>query len=440
MTKKGWQSMWRLMGVTVITLAAAGSLLVSACGGKKEGDKGTGGAQAAAGNATGVTATEVTIGQAAAFTGPSQRLGVEFWRGVTAAIMEANERGGIQGRKIKLVTSDDAYDAEKALPAVQKLVEQDKVFCLFGGVGTPTIAKVLPYVTGKFESEKLFYFSNFTGAQVQREPPHEKAVFNVRASYRDETKALVDAFVAAGKKKIGLWVQDDGYGQSGRDGVLRALKEHNLIATADTRYPRGQKFEDSNDASVKALMGSSQGTEAIIAVASYQAAAGFVRDARKAGFKGPIGNVSFVGPDQMLSLVKGAGGVPLDNLITSQVVPSYNDQGVLAVREYRAAMDKFKPMPTFVSGYDLGGNPYSFGSLEGYISGRAFVTILNKAGKELTRESFLAAAEQMGQFDLGLGAMAEFSATRHQALNYVWLTYAAAEGWMPVDPRASVIK
>jgi len=122
------------------------------------------------------------------------------------------------------------------------------------------------------------------------------------------------------------------------------------------------------------------------------------------------------------------------------VVPSYNDQGVLAVREYRAAMDKFKPMPTFVSGYDLGGNPYSFGSLEGYISGRAFVTILNKAGKELTRESFLAAAEQMGQFDLGLGAMAEFSATRHQALNYVWLTYAAAEGWMPVDPRASVIK
>jgi putative Ca2+/H+ antiporter (TMEM165/GDT1 family) len=142
-----------------------------------------------------------------------------MWRGATAAFAEANAAGGVNGRTVRLVVADDAYDAEKAAIAVGQLISREHVFALFGGVGTPTIVKALPVVLKHFNSDGLFYFANFTGAQTQREPPYAKAVFNVRASYREETKAMVDAFVAMGKTRIGIFVQDDAYGTSGRDGV-----------------------------------------------------------------------------------------------------------------------------------------------------------------------------------------------------------------------------
>jgi branched-chain amino acid transport system substrate-binding protein len=83
---------------------------------------------------------------------------------------------------------------------------------------------------------------------------------------------------------------------------------------------------------------------------------------------------------------------------------------------------------------------HSFGSLEGYLSARAFLAVLEKTGPGLTRMSFYAAAEGMGQFDLGVGAMAEFSPTRHQALDKVWFTYATADGWKPTESPSSVIR
>src|SRR6185369_201871 len=135
------------------------------------------------------------------------------------------------------------YDAEQAAPAALRLLGRDRVFILFGGVGTATILKVLPVVLRQNASEGLFQFANFTGAQPQREPPYDKVVINIRASYRQETRAMVDAFVAMGRKRIGIFVQDDAYGASGREGVKRALTAHSLVIAADTTYPRGQTYE-----------------------------------------------------------------------------------------------------------------------------------------------------------------------------------------------------
>ena len=393
----------------------------------------------------GFTDQEVVIGQPAAFSGPSAGLGIEMWRGASAAFAEANAAGGVNGRKLRLSVADDAYDAEKAAVAVAQLIARDHVFAVFGGVGTPTIVKALPVVLKHYLSDGLFYFANFTGAQPQREPPYDKAVFNVRASYREETRAMVDSFVKMGKKRIGIFVQDDAYGASGRDGVRRALKEHGLEVAADTSYPRGQAWDVPASQQLKILRDSN--VEAVIAVGSYQPCAALVRDARRAGWKVPIHNLSFVGADQMLRLLRTEEqthpGEPLTaNLIFTQVVPPYDDARVKLVGEYRAAMDRFHPARPEGIGdgsYDPGGK-LSFGSLEGYLSARVFLEILRRAGRDLTRRHFYQTAEAMGKFDLGLGVPLELSPARHQALDTVWFVTATRSGWQSTRDPGLVLR
>jgi branched-chain amino acid transport system substrate-binding protein len=387
----------------------------------------------------GVTSQEVTLGQSAAFSGTSAGLGVEMWRGAQAAFLEANStKGGTYGRKVRLLLADDAYDAEKAAYAAFQLIAKEKVFALFGGVGTPTIIKALPVVEKYFNSEGLFYFANFTGAQPQREPPFGHAVFNIRASYREEAKAMIDAFAQAGLKRIGVVLQDDAYGTSGRDAVKRALQPLHLAIAADTTYPRGQIFAASMDQQVALLRAAK--VDAIVAVGSYQACAALVRDARRSGLDVPIHNLSFVGADQMLRLLREeelTTGLNLTRgLIVTQVVPSYEDRDIPFIARYRAAMDRFDPgSPSISDGSYAPAGKYSFGSVEGYLSARAFLAVLDKAGPELTRRAFYQAAEKMGRFDLGLGELLEFSPERHQALNAIWFTVVTPEGWRSVkDP------
>jgi branched-chain amino acid transport system substrate-binding protein len=396
------------------------------------------------GPTTGVSDAEIVVGEPAAFSGPSAGLGVEMWRGATAAFSEVNAAGGVGGRKIRLVVADDAYDAEKAAPAVVSLVQDSGAFVLFGGVGTPTIVRALPVVRKYFDEAGLFYFANFTGAQPQRKAPYSQIVFNVRASYYEETKAIVDAYSGVGKKKIGTFVQDDAYGTDGREGVKKALKDHALELAGDTSYPRGQKFDVSTTPQVKLLRDA--GVDAVVMVGSYQACAAFVRDARRGGWTVPIAGVSFVGADQMLKLLvdedKQGGGKLTANLINSQVVPYYKDTTIPAVRDYQAAIDKYKPTlpPIAAEGPYRSPSPYSFGSLEGYVSARALVRVLEKAGHDLTRQGAYKAAESLGSFDLGVGAKGELSPERHQVLDAVWFTAATPDGWKAVEKPASVLQ
>lgn len=391
----------------------------------------------------GISATRIVLGEPAAFSGPSAGLGTEMWRGAEAAFEESNGAGGVNGRMVSLVVADDAYDAEKAALAAFHLVSRDKVFALFGGVGTPTIIKALPVVLKYYQTQGLFYFANFTGAQPQREPPFGKAVFNVRASYREEARAIVGVFAALGKKRIGIFVQDDAYGASGRDAVRRALEPVGLSIAADTTYPRGQLYAQSTEPQLKLLRDAS--VDAIISVGSYQPCAALIRDARRSGLKVPIHNLSFVGADQLLHLLREeeqkTGQMLTANLVVTQVVPSYTDLGVPLIQRYRAAMEKLgrRQPPAGDGSYQPPGT-FSFGSVEGYLSARVFLAVLEKTGAEVTRKSFYDAAEHMGRFDVGLGVPLEFTPARHQALSTVWFTVPSADGWRSVSDPLAVLR
>ncbi|HEY1287939.1 MAG TPA: ABC transporter substrate-binding protein, partial [Burkholderiales bacterium] len=158
----------------------------------------------------GVTSDRILLGQSVALTGPAAELGIQMRNGAKTYFDHVNALGGVHGRKIELITLDDGYEPTRTAPNTKKLIEENKVFALFGYVGTPTSSAAMPI----FTEAKVPFFGAFTGAEVFRQP-FNRYIFNVRASYYDETDKIVEQVVSTGGKNIAVFYQNDGYGQAG---------------------------------------------------------------------------------------------------------------------------------------------------------------------------------------------------------------------------------
>jgi len=247
-----------------------------------------------------VHARDIYLGMSGAFTGPTRSLGIELYRGSKAYFDFINDLGGINGNKIYIKTYDDGYNPDPTLINTINLVEKDKVFLLFDYVGTPTTTRILPLLQ-KYSSKHIYLFCPFTGANPMRQPPYNKFVYNLRASYNQEVTALVDNFVALGIKKIGVFYQIDAYGRGGWQGIRKALHKYGLEVEAEATYLRGAKFTDSFVEQVNIFL--EKGVEAVICISAYAAAAGFIRDARDLGLDVPIANISFVDAESQSELL-----------------------------------------------------------------------------------------------------------------------------------------
>lgn len=382
----------------------------------------------------GVSDDEIVIGVSAAFQGPSAGLGTELYRGSMAYIEAINAAGGVNGRRIVLRLYDDGYNPDPAVNNTVRLIENDDVFLLFDYVGTPTVTRVLPLLK-RYGDRSLYLFFPFTGAQPHREPPYDDLVFNLRASYRQETAGLVDNLIAVGRSRIAVFYQADAYGRSGWDGVRRALAEHGLDIAGEATYSRGAAFSSSFSQQVDLLKRT--GADAVIMIGSYQACAGFIRDARDAGWDVPMANVSFVGSDNMLALLQQAGQANgrdyTAKLINSQVVPNYHDTSLPAVREYRALMDQYNPaLPGELAEPGYQSPRYSFISFEGFLNAKLLVEILNRLGATPARAQIPAAVESIQELDLGIDALVSFGPDRHQGLDSVYYTTVQDDHYVPI--------
>jgi ABC-type branched-subunit amino acid transport system substrate-binding protein len=166
--------------------------------------------QAASTSNPGVTDTEIVVGQCAALSGSAAALGTHMSTGLKAAFDEANAKGGVHGRKIRLVTADDGYEPDKCVDCTEKMIDENGVFALAGYVGTPTAKVAMPIV----QEMKVPSVGLFTGAGILRQPV-QRYVVNIRASYDDETEALVDYLAKTGSSKISVLYQNDAFGMSG---------------------------------------------------------------------------------------------------------------------------------------------------------------------------------------------------------------------------------
>ena len=372
---------------------------------------------------SGVTDTEFQLGMSAAFSGPSRGLGIELYRGASAYFTAVNNGGGIGGRRISLTIYDDGYQPDPAVKNTLKLMLEDRVFLLFGYVGTPTVTRVLP-VLKKFQDQNTYLFFPFTGAQPQRQPPYGDFAFNLRASYAQETKGLVDNFLRVGRRRIAVFYQADAYGRSGWAGVRKALDQHGERIIGEATYRRGQKFTGTLRAQVEILKASKP--DAVICVGAYAACAAFVRDAVNLGLQVPIANLSFVGSENLLKLLteeREDSRQYTDLLVNSQVVPSYEDVSIPAVEEYRELMQRYDPEPPAgLVRESYTPFPYSFVSLEGFLNAKLLVEILHRLGDQPSRRRLESAIFSVRDFDLGIGEQVSFSPERRQGLQRVYYT------------------
>jgi ABC-type branched-subunit amino acid transport system substrate-binding protein len=376
---------------------------------------------------------EIVLGMSAAFTGASARLGLELYRGSMSELAAVNAAGGVHGRQIRVIAYDDAYDPTRAILNPVKLIDQDGVFLLFNYVGTPTVTRVLPVLT-KFSDRHALLFFPFTGAQPQREAPYDRVAFNLRASYRDETRALVDHFWAQGRRRIAVFYQIDAYGRSGWDGVAEALDTHGANMTGEATYRRGTPYTANLGAQVSILRDA--GADAVICIGAYAASAAFIRDAVNAGWDVPIANVSFVGSESMLDLLvresKTTGRDYTSRLVNSQVVPSYEDLSLEAVREYRDRIARYAPGPP--PGFEAMPNQsaYSFVGFEGFLNAKLLVRILEKMTGTPDPAALRPAVESLRAIDLGISAPVTFAPGRNQGLDAVYLTRVEGGRFVPL--------
>ena len=367
----------------------------------------------------------ILLGQSAPFSGPSGQFGRQMWLGAQTYFEEVNEHGGVHGRKIKVEALDDKYDVDLAQKNTLQLLKNPDLFALFGYVGTPTLLKALPELQAlRDKGSDAFLFSNRSGANQQRTVPLNSVVYNVRPSYAEETESLVNHLVAQNKKKIAVFMQDDSYGESGRDGIKKALEKRSLMIISEAKYKRGTAFSESMKAQAEQI--SKQGVDAVICIASYGAAAGFVRDLRNLNFQGPIANISFVGSSDMLDLLKTEGeNVKKDystNLINSQVVPPVSDTTVALVKEYVALSEKHAiQIPDAISNHETI-RKLSFTGLEGFLNAKAFVEVLKKVKGPLTASAFRKVTDGGLKINVGLSETLDFSKGSSQALHQVYLT------------------
>jgi branched-chain amino acid transport system substrate-binding protein len=351
----------------------------------------------------GVDPDTILFGQAAALEGPSSALGQGMRQGILAAFAEINARGGVHGRKLKLISRDDGYDPDRSVAQTTRLIEVDKVFALIGAVGTPTAVATVPISS----AQNVPFIGPFSGAEFLRRPELRNVV-NIRASYAAEAEAWVKHLTEdLHLKNIAIFYQDDSFGRDGLAAVQNALQKRGMELTAEGTYERNTKAVGSALRMLKRAE-----PQAVVMVGTYEPCAQLIKLAHRNGFNPVFVNISFVGATALAKELGRDG----KGVIVSQVVPFPWDTSVRVVADYQMAQKALDPtlMPDFIS-------------LEGYLAGRLAAAALRLAGPNPTRAEMLQVINEVGRFDIS-GTVITFGPKTADSPARVFLTVIQPDG------------
>ena len=357
---------------------------------------------------TGVLPEEIRIGSSLALGGHAGYLGTQMLQGALACIRGINERGGIHGRTIRLITKDDGYDPTRCLFNTQQLILEEKVFCLFSYVGTPTTVRVLPLIN----EAGIPLLGMFTGAHRLRDPVNP-LIINVRASYYQEIRAAVEMMVLQRRmRRIAVFYQYDEYGFDGLRGAELALRAFDLKPVAKGTYVRGTLGVEKGLAQIQ-----DSGAQAVVMIGTYDACARFIRLAKARNFSPLFYNVSFVGAEELARRLGPVG----EGVMVSQVVPPPR---AMISGDLEKTAHELPGITAYIRDLTLyypGADP-SFVGLEGYINAEILAEALQRAGRDLTRSGFVSAIESIRHLDLGIANPISFGKGDYQGLEQVYFT------------------
>ncbi len=348
-----------------------------------------------------VSGQDIVLGQSIALSGALADLGKEYSSGAALYFDHANAQGGIHGRKIRLISLDDGYDTAKAVENTRRLVEQDKVFAIFGQFGTGITHASLSLTTEK----GVPLFAPYTGADALRDV-RSRYLFHIRASYGNETEKMVEQLVSTGVRDIAVIHQNDPFGKAGLQVAELALQKRGLkpAAVGAIEISPAVDVRKAVDTVAKA------NPTAIIMIAAGKGAVGFIREFHKTGLTPQYYGLSVVSSQQLVKeLGSSAHGIAI-----TQVMPSPWRTSSPAAREYQALSARQK--------LDL-----TYTSFEGFMAAKIFVDGLKRAGKDLTREKLVAGLETLRNHDAG-GLVVDFGPDRRNGSTYVDLSIISRDG------------
>lgn len=316
----------------------------------------------------------IRLGTSGPLSGGLNSVGNQFLLGAKIYFQDLNEMGGVHGRKIEIISKDDKYEPKIAIDNVKELITKDKIFALFGIIGTPIAEAVFPIA----QEKKIPFVGAYSGAEFLRNPQNP-IVLNARAGDLDEIERVVKYYVEELKyTKFALFYQNDAYGRTGLSGVKNALEKRNIALLGEGSYKRNTlsvgnalyEIELSNP-------------EVILMIGSTTPIAEFIKRARKSDKMSKelkFGLFSFVEPKHLINILEGNG----EGIVFAQVVPSPWTSEVEEVENYRNLMKKYHPKEEL-----------SHVSLEGFFAARMITEVFKTVGKDFTKEDFI---KELGNF------------------------------------------
>ena len=362
----------------------------------------------------GVSATEITLGSIQDLSGPIAGFGKQVRLGMMLAVDELNETGGINGRKIKLIVEDSAYDPKKAVLAAQKLVNQDKIFMMLGHIGTAQNMAAMPV---QFEKNVINFFP-VTAAREMYEPFH-KLKYSYAATYYDQMRNAVPKVVKEkGAKKVCTMYQDDDFGLEVLRGGEAGLKTVGMQFAEKTSYKRGATDFSSQISKMQA-----GGCDMIVLGTIIRETIGAIGTARKLGY-----NPVFLGSSAAYTdLIHKLGGKAMDGLYAAMTVQNPYTEGQTQAIGFWANKykTKFNEDPTVFSVY-------------GYTIINTFANAATKAGKNLNTNSFIKVMDTMSvPSDIFGSAPASFSPTKRLGSDASRLSQIQDGKWKVVSDYVS---
>ena len=319
----------------------------------------------------GVSKSEILIGTILDLSGPIAAFGKQSRFGMQLRVDEINEQGGIAGRKLKLLVEDDAYDPKRAVLAAQKLVNQDKIFLMAGHTGTAHNNAAMPV---QFE-KNVINFLPITAAREMYEP-FNKLKYSFAVTYYDQVRLSLPKLIKdKSAKKVCTLYQDDEFGLEVLRGAEAALKGLSMELVEKTSYKRGATDFSSQVAKMKA-----SGCDLVVLGTIIRETIGAIGEARKTGF-----NPTFLGSTASYTdLIHKLGGKPMDGLYAAHAMQHpYLDEASQPLRFWaNKYKTKFNEDPTVFSVY-------------GYLIIDTFARAAQKAGANLSTESFIKAMDTM---------------------------------------------
>lgn len=351
-----------------------------------------------------VAHAEIKVGTTLALSGPAQSIGKNMVLGIETYFAATNAAGGVAGQRLRLIKRDDGYVPGVAAANMHELIDKERVIAVVGNVGTPTAEVTVPIAN----ASKTLLFGAFSGADLLRKQPPDRYVINYRASYADETAAMVAGLSRAGIRpyEIAFFTQNDGYGDAGYNGAIKALKAAGYNEAEQLPHGRYKRNTLDVEDAVLTLLSAPTPPRAIIMVGAYAPCAKFIQIARRLLPQTLFLNLSFVNGEALSDALGDAG----NGVIVTQVVPPCTSDKPIC-RQYLADLKKYAPRdkPSFVS-------------LEGYIIARLLVTGLRNAGANPSREALVTAMESIRNADVGTGVPISYSSTQHDGSHAVWAT------------------